>query len=136
MDCIFHVVVHGYPSHTKNDSKEYIKIKFHYFIRKEYLMRIFEIKITLRAEWVHSLKEKRMIVQSLKKRLINEFQVSAIEAEQQDIHQIIVIAVVGLAGSEAIANSIIEAIINYVESNTDAELIEIAQDVEQFLLRS
>ena len=97
-------------------------------------MRIYELKLTLRAEWVHSLKEKRMIVQSLKKRLINEFQVSVAEAEQQDTHQMIVIAVVGLAGNEAIADSSIEAIIHYVEENTDAELIEIAQDVEQFPL--
>ena len=47
----------------------------------------------LRAEWVHSLKEKRMIVKSLITRLQNKYHVSAAEVNEQDTHQIIVIGV-------------------------------------------
>ena len=43
----------------------------------------------LRAEWVHSLKEKRMIVKSLIARLQNKYHVSAAEVDEQDTHQII-----------------------------------------------
>ena len=38
-------------------------------------MKILLMKLELRAEWVHSLKEKRMIVLSLTKRLSNKFNV-------------------------------------------------------------
>ena len=38
----------------------------------------------LRAEWVHSLKEKRMIVKSLITRLQNKYHVSAAEVNEQD----------------------------------------------------
>ena len=44
---------------------------------------------TLRAPWVHSLKEKRMIVKSLVSRLHNRFNVSASEIDRQDTHLII-----------------------------------------------
>ncbi len=47
----------------------------------------------LYAPWVHSLKEKRMIVKSLIAKLQNRFHVSAAEIDEQDIHQIIVIGV-------------------------------------------
>lgn len=43
----------------------------------------------LYAPWVHSLKEKRMIVKSLIAKLQNRFHVSAAEIDEQDIHQII-----------------------------------------------
>ncbi|GAA0065357.1 hypothetical protein UT300002_01380 [Clostridium perfringens] len=39
-------------------------------------MRVLNLKITLRASWVHSLKEKRMVVKSIVQRLKNKFNVS------------------------------------------------------------
>ena len=42
-------------------------------------MKILLMKLELRAEWVHSLKEKRMVVLSLTKRLSNKFNVSVSE---------------------------------------------------------
>ena len=50
----------------------------------------------LRASWVHSLKEKRMIVKSLIAKLQNRFHVSAAEIDEQDTHQIIVIGVAAI----------------------------------------
>ena len=42
--------------------------------------------ITLRAEWVHTLKEKRMIIQSLTKRARNKFNIAIAEVDEQDTH--------------------------------------------------
>jgi uncharacterized protein YlxP (DUF503 family) len=78
---------------------------------------------TLRAPWVHSLKEKRMIVKSLVSRLHNRFNVSASEIDEQDTHQIIVIGVAAIAPHSAMADSIMEEISAFVEENTDAEII-------------
>ena len=61
------------------------------------------VKIKLYAPWVHSLKEKRMIVKSLCAKLKNKFNVSVIEAEEQDIHQTIVVAVACLACTVALS---------------------------------
>ena len=36
-------------------------------------MRVLNLKITLRASWVHSLKEKRMVVKSIVQRLKNKY---------------------------------------------------------------
>lgn len=77
----------------------------------------------LRAPWVHSLKEKRMIVKSLTARLHNRFNVSASEIDEQDTHQIIVIGVAAIAPHSAMADSIMEEISSFVEESTDAEII-------------
>ena len=54
-------------------------------------MRIAVMSFRLHAPWVHSLKEKSMIVKSIIARLQNRFHVSAAEIEEQDTYQIIVI---------------------------------------------
>lgn len=86
-------------------------------------MKIIIMKITLRASWVHSLKEKRMVVKSLVKKLQNTFNVSVSEVENQDIHKNIVIGISGVCISNKQADSTIENIINFVYENTDAEII-------------
>lgn len=58
-------------------------------------MNIAAMTFRLRASWVHSLKEKRMIVKSLTAQLQNKFHVSAAEIDEQDTHQTIVIGVGG-----------------------------------------
>lgn len=85
-------------------------------------MKIFTMKIVLRASWVHSLKEKRMIVRSITQKLKNTFNISVAEVEEQDIHQVIVIGISGIGANLAQIDSIIENIISFIESNTDAEM--------------
>ncbi|WP_304421885.1 DUF503 domain-containing protein, partial [uncultured Clostridium sp.] len=57
-------------------------------------MKILIMRLELRAEWVNSLKEKRMIVLSLTKRLSNKFNVSVSEVNYQDVHEKIGIGIV------------------------------------------
>lgn len=91
-------------------------------------MKVLLLKITLRASWVHSLKEKRMVVKSIIQRLKNKFNLSVAEVAEQDIHQIIVIGIAAICGSSAQVDSTMENIINFVEGNTDAEIIDIQRD--------
>lgn len=95
-------------------------------------MKILLMKITLRASWVHSLKEKRMVVKSLTQRLKNKFNISVIESEDQDIHQTIVIGIAGLCADSPQLDSTMEKIVTFVEENTDAEIISIEKDDDVF----
>ena len=52
-------------------------------------MNIAVMTFRLHAPWVHSLKEKRMIVKSVVAKLQNRFHVSAAEVDEQDIHRIL-----------------------------------------------
>ncbi|WP_300381712.1 DUF503 domain-containing protein [Clostridium sp.] len=95
-------------------------------------MKILLMRITLRASWVHSLKEKRMVIKSLIQRLKNKFNISVSEVDEQDIHQILVIGVLGICGSSAQVDSTMENILSFIESNTDAEIIKIESEESKF----
>lgn len=87
-------------------------------------MRIAAMTFRLHAPWVHSLKEKRMVVKSLITQLQNRFHVSAAELDEQDAHQIIVIGVAAIVPHNAIADSLMEKISQFVESASEAEVWE------------
>lgn len=91
-------------------------------------MRVLNLKITLKASWVHSLKEKRMIVKSIIQRLKNKFNISVGEVEKQDIHQMIVIGISAVCGDQKQIDSTLEHVITFIEENTDAEIIDIESD--------
>lgn len=91
-------------------------------------MRVLNLKVKLRASWVHSLKEKRMVVRSLVQKLKNKFNVSVGEVEEQDIHQTIVIGISAVCGSSKQVDSTMENLINFIEENTDAEVMHIEED--------
>ena len=92
-------------------------------------MRIATIIFRLRAPWVHSLKEKRMIVKSLDAKLRNRYNVSAAEIDEQDTHQIIVIGVAAIVPHNAYADSLMEDISLFVEENTEAEIIDEEREI-------
>ena len=73
-------------------------------------MQIAAMTFRLHAPWVHSLKEKRMIVQSLITRLQSRLHVSAAEIEEQDTHQIIVIGVAAVVPHQAMADRVMETV--------------------------
>ena len=83
----------------------------------------------LRAGWVHSLKEKRMIVKSLIAKLQNKYHVSAAEVEEQDRHQIIVIGVAAIVPHNAMADSLMDDISLFIEENTEAEIIDEEREI-------
>ena len=83
----------------------------------------------LHAPWVHSLKEKRMIVKSLLAQLQNKFHVSAAEIDKQDTHQIIVIGVAVIVPNNSLADSLMDEISQFVETATDAQVLEETREI-------
>mgnify|MGYP004688354773 FL=1 len=92
-------------------------------------MRIAAMTFRLHAPWVHSLKEKRMVVKSLITQLQNRFHVSAAELDEQDAHQILVIGVAAIVPHSAIADSLMEKISQFVESASEAEVWEETREI-------
>ena len=92
-------------------------------------MNIAVITFRLRASWVHGLKEKRMIVKSLVAKLQNKFHVSAAEIDEQDVHQIIVIGIAAIVPHNAMADSLMDEISEFVELNTEAEILEETREI-------
>jgi len=99
---------------------------------EEKYMKILLMRVTLRASWVHSLKEKRMVIKSLMQRLRNKFNISVGKVGEQDIHQILVIGIAGVCGSSAQVDSTIESITSFIEENTDAEIVRIENAEDMF----
>ena len=92
-------------------------------------MKIATMTFRLHAPWVHSLKEKRMIVKSIVAKLQNKFHVSAAETGEQDVHQFIVIGVAAIVPHNAMADSLMDEISSFVEISTEAQIVEETREV-------
>ena len=92
-------------------------------------MRIAVMTFRLHAPWCHSLKEKRMIVKSLVAKLQNKFHVSAAEIDEQDVHQIIVIGVAAIVPHNAMVDSLMDDVSQFVEENCEAEILDEMREI-------
>lgn len=92
-------------------------------------MIIEAVTIKLYAPWVHSLKEKRMIVKSLIDKTKNKFNVSISEVDEQDVHQTIVLGLACITGTISHADSMIDSILTYIENNIDAQIIDVQREI-------
>lgn len=70
-----------------------------------------------------------MVVKSLTTQLQHRFHVSAAELDEQDTHQIIVIGVAAIVPHNAIADSLMEKISQFVESASEAEVWEETREI-------
>ncbi len=80
--------------------------------------------VTMRADWVTSLKEKRMVIKSIMEKTRNRFNVSIAEVDQQDSHKEIIIGFVCATNETRHATSIINHVLHFIERNTEAEIID------------
>jgi uncharacterized protein YlxP (DUF503 family) len=69
------------------------------------------------------LKEKRMVLRSLKSRIRNEFEVSVAEVDGQDLLQRGQIAVAAVGPDQAPLDALLQKILGFVESNFDGEIL-------------
>ena len=92
-------------------------------------MIIATVTFRLHAPWVHSLKEKRMVVKSLVAQLQNRFHVSAAEIDEQDTHQIIVLGAAAIVPHNAMADRLMEEISAFVDENTEAEVLDEQREI-------
>ena len=82
------------------------------------VVALFELHI----EFAESLKDKRMVVKSLKDKLRNTFHLSVNEVALQDVHQRARLALAFIAHDNASADASLDKICSFVESNTDATM--------------
>lgn len=80
--------------------------------------------VTLKADWVSSLKDKRMIVKSLIDKTRRKFNISVAEVDDQDVHKIVVIGFACVTNEVRHANSIIDNVLDFIENNTEAEIVD------------
>jgi uncharacterized protein YlxP (DUF503 family) len=82
------------------------------------VVAIYEIHIP----HAQSLKDKRMVVRSLKDKLRNRFEMSVAEVALQDVHQRARLAVSFISLDNATADATLDRIHDFIESNSDAIL--------------
>ena len=70
------------------------------------------------------LKEKRMIVKSLKTRIRTDFSVSAAEVADQDLLQRARIGIAAVGGEQAPLDALLQHILRFVEENLDGEILQ------------
>ena len=92
-------------------------------------LKVAVIELRLYAPWVHTLKEKRMVVKSLLGKIRSRYAVSAAETEEQDIHQTIVIGVAAIVAHAAQADGLMDDILALVENSTEAEIVSVEREI-------
>ena len=70
------------------------------------------------------LKEKRMIVRSLKSRIRNDFEVSVAEVDGQDLLQRAQIGVGVVGPDQEPLDALLQRILQFVESNLEGEVLD------------
>jgi uncharacterized protein YlxP (DUF503 family) len=69
------------------------------------------------------LKEKRMIVKSLKARIRNQFEVSSAEVGDQDLLQRAQLGVAAVGPDQQPLDALLQQILSFVEGNLDGEVL-------------
>jgi len=72
------------------------------------------LEIDLFNEQFHSLKEKRQLLASLKKRLKNKFNIAVAESDYQDLWQKAQLAIVALGANQAIVDNTFKEIEDFI----------------------
>ena len=85
--------------------------------------------IYLTAEWVTSLKEKRMVVKSIIEKSKHKFNISIAEVDRQDVHCSIVIGFACVSNEAAHVDQMMNTVIDYIENNTDAVVDRVETEI-------
>ena len=70
------------------------------------------------------LKEKRMIVKSLKSRIRNEFEISAAEVGDQDLLQRSQLGAAVVGPDQMPLDALLQNVLGFVEANLDGQLLD------------
>lgn len=87
-------------------------------------MTIGVLRLILFIQNSSSLKEKRMVLHSIKARLRNNFNVSVTQIDDEDKWQRATLAIVGVEKDKKNMNSILSSIINFLEKVNSIDLID------------
>lgn len=86
-------------------------------------LNVMVMTVRLYASWCHSLKDKRMAVQSLITKIQQKFHVSVAETDEQDDHQIIVIGMATIVPHHSYADQLAQHISDFIADNSSAEVL-------------
>lgn len=92
-------------------------------------MQIGVMELRLHIPWSHSLKEKRMVIKSIVTKVRHVYNVSVAEVAEQDIHQIAVLGIACVSDSAAHADSVLDHVLDFVEENTEAQLLHVQREI-------
>jgi hypothetical protein len=87
-------------------------------------MRIGVLRVHFSILDAHSLKEKRMVIRSLKDRLLNNFNVSVAEVGSNDKWQVGEIGIAAVGNESRFVSSVMENVKNFIQSNPAIRVIE------------
>ena len=121
----------NYGVHQKPKNGQAVRADPESYIRKEMNLKVAVMELRLYAPWVHSLKEKRMVVKSLLGKIRSRYAVSAAETAEQDIHQTIVIGVAAIVAHAAQADGLMDDILALVENSTEADIVSVEREIRQ-----
>jgi uncharacterized protein YlxP (DUF503 family) len=88
------------------------------------------LSVELLLSGCYSLKEKRMIVKSLKDRLRNRFNISVAEVENNDKWQRATLAVAMVSSDKKYVDAQIQAILREIESKKDVQILKHEMEIE------
>ncbi|MBN1561267.1 DUF503 domain-containing protein [candidate division KSB1 bacterium] len=71
-----------------------------------------------------SLKEKRMVLTSIKKRLQNKFNISVVELDHQDLWQRASLGVVMAANEQQRVRAAMDKILNFIDDQENSQVID------------
>ena len=87
-------------------------------------MVIGALEVNLLIGGAQSLKDKRMVLRSLKDRIRRTFNVSVAEVEDNDKWQSGVLGIVTVSNDKAHANEVLSKVVNFVEEDGEARLVD------------
>jgi uncharacterized protein YlxP (DUF503 family) len=87
-------------------------------------MTIGILRLAVLIQGSNSLKEKRMVLHSLKAKLRNSFNVAVTQIEDEDKWQKATLAIVGVERDRNNMNSILSRVINFIEDFNRIDLID------------
>ena len=82
------------------------------------------LQATLSIPESHSLKDKRMVLRSLKDRALNKMNVSVAEVDQQDLWQAATLAFVTVAAEKDVVEKRLAAVSEHLRSDPRAVLLD------------
>lgn len=92
-------------------------------------MVIGSVVFTLAIDQAHSLKEKRSVIEGLKKRLTNKFNIAVSEVGMHDIWNRSELAVVTVSPDRKRVDSVLSKVALFVEDYGEAVLLDIEQEI-------
>lgn len=87
-------------------------------------MTIGVLEVALRITQSHSLKEKRMVLKSLKDRLRNNFNISVSETDAQNKWQVARLCIVTVNLDKKYVNSLLSKIVEFIQRFGRVELFD------------